>query len=187
MENTNKFRVSTVVAMVVAATLSRFLFLSPSMANFSPIGAMALFGGAYFANKKLAYLVPLLSIWLSSMILNNTVYKQYYPSFSFGFETIVFIGFAVVVTAGVLLLKKINVSNLLLANVVGTLGFFLVSNFGVWANGTMYAHTLEGLTTCYTMALPFLRNSLTSNLLFSAVFFGAFELAKRQAPSLVLE
>jgi hypothetical protein len=121
------------------------------------------------------------------MVLNNTVYKQYYPSFSFGFETIVFIGFAVVVTAGVLLLKKVNASNLLLANVVGTLGFFLVSNFGVWANGTMYAHTLEGLTTCYTMALPFLRNSLTSNLLFSAVFFGAFELAKRQAPSLVLE
>ena len=187
MENTNRFRVSTVVAMVVVATLSRFLFLSPSMANFSPIGAMALFGGAYFANKKLAYLVPMLSIWLSSMVLNNTFYKQYYPSFSFGFETIVFIGFAVVVTTGILLLKKVTVTNLLLANLVGTIGFFLVSNFGVWANGTMYAHTMEGLGACYTMALPFLKNSLLSNVLFSTVFFGIFEVAKRQAPSLVME
>jgi hypothetical protein len=157
------------------------------MANFSPIGAMALFGGAYFANKKLAYLVPMLSIWLSSMVLNNTFYKQYYPSFSFGFETIVFIGFAVVVTAGVLLLKKVTVTNLLLANLVGTVGFFLVSNFGVWANGTMYAHTMEGLGACYTMALPFLKNSLLSNVLFSTVFFGIFELAKRQTPSLIME
>ncbi|MFC0184566.1 hypothetical protein SAMN04515674_10762 [Pseudarcicella hirudinis] len=185
MKNTITPRFSLLVLMIGLAALSRFLFLTPSMANFSPVGAMALFGGAYFVDKRWSYLVPIIALWLSNLVLNNVVYKAYYPTFSFGFEKWVFISFIALVSVGILMLKKVSLTNLLFANLAGTLVFFIVSNFGVWAGEKqLYPKTFEGLVTCYTMALPFLKNSLISNLLFSGVMFGAFELAKTKISSL---
>ncbi|MEP7235969.1 MAG: DUF6580 family putative transport protein, partial [Ignavibacteriota bacterium] len=61
----------------------------------------------------------------------------------------------------------------------GSLGFFLITNFAWWPfYTTLYPHTIGGLIQSYTMALPFYKNSLTSDLLFSAVLFGGFEMAK---------
>jgi hypothetical protein len=173
--------------MILLAAISRFLPIAvPSMANFSPVGTMALFGGAYFAKKQWAYIVPMMALWLSNLVLNNVFYTKYYPTFSFGFELAVFVSFALVVAIGIVLLKKVNVINLLTANVLGTIGFFLISNFLVWAGGTMYPQTIEGLGMCFTMGLPFLKNTLLSNLLFSAVMFGTFEYFKTQVKELAV-
>jgi hypothetical protein len=106
MKNSINLRFGVIVGMITVAALSRFLFLTPSLANFSPVGAMALFGGAYFANKRWSYAIPMLALWLSNLVLNNVVYKEYYPTFSFGIEPGVFVSFAVMVTVGILLLKK---------------------------------------------------------------------------------
>ena len=56
----------------------------------------------------------------------------------------------------------------------GSLLFFFVTNGAVWlfAEGSIYPKTLAGLATCYWMALPFFRNTVASDLLFSAAFFG---------------
>ncbi|WP_044171919.1 DUF6580 family putative transport protein [Flectobacillus major] len=186
MKNSINLRFGVIAGMIAIAAVSRFLFLTPSLANFSPVGAMALFGGAYFANKRWAYALPVLALWLSNLVLNNVFYKEYYPSFSMGFEWGTFVSFAVVVTAGVVLLKKVTLTNLLAANVVGTLGFFIVSNLCVWLGGQLYTTDMNGLVECYGNALPFLRNTMLSNLLFSGVMFGAFELAKRQVPKLAV-
>src|SRR6185503_8810753 len=66
---------------------------------------------------------------------------------------------------------------------VGALGasvlFFMVSNFGVWAQGKLYAHTWEGLVSCYQMALPFFRNTFLGDLIYSALLFGAYALCAR--------
>ncbi len=173
--------------MILLATISRFLPIAvPSMANFSPVGTMALFGGAYFAKKQWAFIVPMSALWLSNLVLNNVFYTKYYPTFSFGFELAVFVSFALVVAMGIVLLKKVSVVNLLIANVLGTVGFFLISNFFVWAGGTMYPQTMEGLGMCFTMGLPFLKNTLVSNLLFSAVMFGTFEYFKTQVKELAV-
>ncbi|MES2518096.1 MAG: DUF6580 family putative transport protein [Bacteroidota bacterium] len=187
MKNLGNLRFGILSGMILLAAISRFLPVAmPSLSNFSPVGAMALFGGAYFAKKSWAFAVPLFALWVSNLVLNNFFYKQYYPSFSFGFETTVFISIAFVVLVGIVLLKKVTITNLLLANLVGTVGFFLISNFFVWNSGQMYPLTTEGLVACYTMALPFLKNSLLSNLLFSGVMFGMFEYAKTQVKELAV-
>ena len=167
--------------MILLAAISRFLPVAmPSMSNFSPVGAMALFGGAYFAKKQWAYIVPMTALWLSNLVLNNVFYTKYYPTFSFGFELAVFVSFALVVAIGIIVLKKVNFTNLLIANVLGTIGFFIISKFFGWVVGKMYPQTMEGLGMCFTMGLPFLKNTLLSNLLFSAVMFGTFEYFKSQ-------
>lgn len=174
--------------MILMAAASRFLPIAfPEMANFSPVGTMALFGGAYFAKKHWAFIVPMVSLWLSNLVLNNVFYTKWYPTFSFGFETAVFVSFALVVGIGIIFLKKVSVVNLLTANVLGTLGFFFISNFLVWAGGSkMYTQDFSGLITCFTMGLPFLKNTLLSNLMFSAIMFGAFEYAQREVKALRL-
>lgn len=178
-------RFAVISGMILLAAISRFLPIAfPSMQNFSPVGAMALFGGAYFAKKQWAFIVPMMALWLSNLVLNNVFYTKYYPTFSFGFELAVFVSFALVVAIGIVILKKVTVTNLLIANVLGTVGFFLISNFFVWAGGTMYPQTMEGLGMCFTMGLPFLKNTLLSNLLFSAVMFGTFEYFKMQMKEL---
>ncbi len=180
-------RFGVISGMILLAAVSRFLPIAvPSMANFSPVGTMALFGGAYFAKKHWAFLIPMVALWLSNLVLNNVFYTKYYPTFSFGFELAVFVSFALVVAIGMVVLKKVNVINLLTANLLGTIGFFLISNYFVWAGGKMYPQTIEGLMTCFTMGLPFLKNTLYSNLLFSAVMFGAFEYAKTQVKELAV-
>lgn len=187
MKKSVDIRFGVISGMILLAAISRFLPIAfPAMANFSPVGAMALFGGAYFAKKQWAFFVPMLTLWLSNLVLNNVFYTKWYPTFSFGFETAVFVSFALVVAVGIVVLKKVNVTNLLIANLLGTLSFFFISNFFVWMGGKMYTQDFNGLVTCYTMALPFLKNTLMSNLVFSAIMFGAFEYAQREVKVLKL-
>ena len=187
MKKSIDIRFGVISGMILLAAVSRFLPIAmPSMNNFSPVGAMALFGGAYIAKKHWAFIFPMIALWLSNLVLNNVFYTKYYPTFSFGFELTVFVSFALVVAIGIVVLKKVNLTNLLIANVLGTIGFFLISNFFVWAGGKMYPQTMEGFITCYTMALPFLKNTLISNLLYSAVMFGVYEYAKTQIKELTV-
>ena len=89
------------------------------------------------------------------------------------------------VTVGIFLLKKVTAQNVLFANLLGTLAFFLVSNFFVWTEGKLYTQDMNGLALIlYANAIPYVKNTLMSNLLFSALMFGAFEAAKRQVRSL---
>jgi hypothetical protein len=188
MNKSTNLRFGIIAGMIILAAASRFLPIAfPAMQNFSPVGTMALFGGAYFTKKHWAFIVPMLSLWLSNLILNNVFYTKWYPTFSLGFETAVFISFALVVGIGIIFLKKVNIVNLLTANVLGTLGFFFVSNFLVWAGGSkMYTQDFPGLVNCFIMGLPFLKNTLLSNLIFSAIMFGAFEYAQREVKALKL-
>jgi hypothetical protein len=56
--------------------------------------------------------------------------------------------------------------------------FFLVSNFGVWAQGQLYPDTWAGLTLCYQMALTFFRNTFIGDALYATLLFGAYALAE---------
>ena len=70
------------------------------------------------------------------------------------------------------------------AAVASSLLFFVVVDFGIWLMGDMYPRTFAGLVTCYTAALPFLRNQMVGDLLYTAVLFGGFALLERQFPVL---
>ena len=176
-------RYGILVLMVLAAAFSRLL---PHPSNFAPIGAMALFGAAYFSRKEIALLIPLLAMWLSDLVINNVVYAQYFDGFVFFYQGFYWTygAFIAIGLLGFILLRRVKVQNIFFASIAAALIFFLISNFGVWMSGTMYPKTVAGLMTCYTAGLPFLKNTLLGNLAYSGVLFGAFELAQYKIQAL---
>ena len=186
MQNKISPRFLFISLAILAAGLWR-VFVSGgiiSFSNFTPVGAMALFGGAYFSNKRLAFLFPLLTLWLSDIIIDSFIYGHGLVLFYSGWY-ISYAAFALMVVMG-LAIKKPTVSNITLFGTLGSFMHWVITNFGVWAQGSMYPKTGLGLMQCYTLALPFLSNSIVSTLVFSAALFGSFELAKRRFPILAL-
>ena len=162
----NKPRFLFLAGMILLAAASRLI---PHPPNFSPIAALALFGGAQFADKRLAFLVPLAAMFLSDMILElHSLIPVIYGSF------------ALIVCLGFWLRRRQNVRAIGGAAIVGALLFFVLTNFGVWAMGQMYPKTPAGLLDCYVAAIPFFQNTLLSNLFYSALLFGGLAIAENR-------
>ncbi len=157
-------------AMIAAAAFTRLI---PHLPNFTAMGAMALFGGAYFTNKKLAFAVPLIAMFLTDLILgfHSTILSVYFA-------------FALMVVIGMTMIQKKKVSNIVLASVVAAVLFFLITNFAFWMTDVMYPMTAAGLAECYVAALPFFGYNLVGNLFYAGVMFGLFELARMRFPQL---
>jgi hypothetical protein len=167
--NSKKFWFIT--ASIVLVALTRFL---PHPPNFTAVGAMALFGGALYQSNILRYGLPLLILFLTDLVLNNVVYAAYYDGFTLFTSGAFYLYGATLgmVALGQVLIKVIKVKNVALASVAGSTLFFLVTNLGVWASGTMYPLTPGGLILCYEAGLPFFLNTLASGLLFSLYYSG---------------
>ena len=153
-----------VVALIVVGVAFR---LMPHPANFVPVGAIALFGGAVLSTR-LALWLPLAIMVLSDLFIgfHGTML------FTWG-------GFVLIGMFGMFLRNRSNAERIPLGALGGALIFYVVANFGVWVEGKLYAHTLQGLVECYVAALPFLRASLMADLFFCAVLFGTYALATR--------
>lgn len=176
-------RYSVITVMILLAALSRLI---PHPANFAPIGGMALFGAAYYTRKWWAYLIPIVAMWISDLILNNVVYAQYFDHFVWFYSGSLFTygAFALIVLLGTFTLKKIQFSRIVFSAVATSVIFFLVSNFGVWFSGNMYPKTMNGLMACYTAGIPFFKNTLLGDLLYTGVLFGIFEMSLAWFPKL---
>jgi hypothetical protein len=179
-------RFGVLCAMIVLAAFSRII---PHMPNFSPLGAIGLFGAAHFTKKWQAFLVPIAATWLSDLFINNVIYAQYYPTFTWFYEGWFWMygTYALIVLAGIFLLKKTTPQRVLLGALTSTAIFFLVTNFMCWPGSSTYAQDLGGLMTCYAAGVPFLKGTLLGDLFYSGVLFGAFALAQRRFPVLRLE
>ena len=177
-------RNTTIIAFILLAIASRLLILAgPGWANFSPMASMALFVGAYLQNRKQAVAWTLVAVWGSNLILNNTLYDAFFPGFSFGFDGYHMLAFTLIAVLG----QNANASaaRFLGTNVVAAVGFFLISNFNSWVSPDhTYTRDFAGLLNCYAEGIPFLKNTIASQFLFSGLFFGAFELLKKQVPAL---
>ena len=130
--------------------------LIPHPPNFSPVTTIALFSGLNFTDKKIAFLVPILILFLSDLIIGISVINLFVYS---GFLAVVFLGTRV---------RSIKFSNILLSSFI----FFLISNFGVWVIG--YPKNIEGLLLCYSMAIPFFGYSIAGDLFFGYLFKFSF-------------
>jgi hypothetical protein len=179
-------RFSVLVLMILLAAFSRII---PHIPNFSPLGAIGLFGAAYFVKKWQAFLIPIAATWLSDLFINNVIYAQYYPKFTWFYQGFYwqYGSYLLIALAGIFILKKVNPQRVIAGALASTAIFFLVSNFGVWAAGTMYPKTIEGLMACYVAGIPFLKGTLLGDLFYSGVLFGAFALAQKQFPVLQLK
>jgi hypothetical protein len=163
------------------AALSRLL---PHPPNFAPIAGMGLFGAAYFSKKYFAFLIPFVAYWISDMLLNNLVYAQYYDSFQWFGDPLVYASFALIIVLGIVFLKKVNPGRLLGVGISSSVLFFLITNFGTWISSTIYAKSISGLIACYAAGIPFFWNTLAGDLFYVTVLFGVYELVKRQYPQL---
>ena len=159
MESTIINKKNLIIAIIMlAAVLTR---LVPHLPNFTPVTAIALFGGLYISNKILAYALPLIIMFISDIFL--------------GFSSItlfVYAGFMLVTLIGTLR-KKPSILTIFL----GSLSFFIVTNFGVWLLG--YPKTWTGFVECYTLALPFFRNSLLGDFFYSGIMMIGFNFIQK--------
>lgn len=159
-----KNKIWLIVLFIVAGILLRLI---PHAPNFTPLLAISLFSGTYL-KKKWAMTVP-----VAAMLLSDLLIGTYQPLVMFS----VYASMLAAVGIGVYLKKDKTWLKVGAGSLVAPLVFFLVTNFAVWAFTPWYAKTFTGLINCYTLAIPFFRNTLTSTVLYSATFFGAYELA----------
>ena len=167
---------SRLIALLSAIAAAAVLRLVPHPPNFSPIGAMALFSGAYLGRRPLAFIAPIAALLLSDSILG--FYSGMWVNY---------LGFALVVVIGWLALSRISLVRLGLAAVASSILFFLISNFGVWGLSGMYPHTLAGLSAAYVAAIPFFQNTLAGDLFYTTLLFGGFRIAELLVPRLAEE
>lgn len=154
----NKKQFIIITFIVIAAVIRLF----PHIPNVTPITAMALFSGVYFTDKKYAFIIPLLAMFLSDIFL--------------GFSMITLFVYAAFILVGYIGIasKKMNIKTIL----ISSLSFFIITNFGVWLIG--YPKTFDGLLECYTLAIPFFRNSLIGDFFFAGVMYYAFEFVSKR-------
>jgi len=171
----NKSLIWTLVLMVVVASLYRIIPGRPF--GFAPQWALAIFGGAVVKDKRIALVIPILSMFLSDLIYQGLFNAGLSPISGFYegqwinyllFASVTFFGF---------MIRRINVTNVLWVSLVAPTYFFIVSNFLTWVGigeYVEYPKTFTGLMECYTAALPFYYYSLLSTVVFSAVLFGTW-------------
>lgn len=166
-------RFLTLIGIVFAAAATRLI---PHPPNVTPIGAMALFGGATLSSKKFAFAVPLAAMALSDLVLGFLVYGYgwFHPVMPF-----VYGSFALTVCLGLWVRRRYSPVRIGSAVLIGSVLFFLVSNFGVWFVGGLYPWTMEGLLACYVAAIPFFRYMLMGDAVYTIVLFGGFTLMQR--------
>lgn len=166
--NTNRYL--PLAGIILAAAVTRLL---PHPWNFTPIGAMALFGGARCTSKTAAFLMPLLALFLGDLVLG--LHKL--MPFVYGC-------FALTVCLGFWVRRNPGVGGIVIASLASSTLFFLVTNFSVWAMFNTYPRDATGLMECYVAALPFFRNGLCGDLFYSAVLFGGLAFAELRFPKL---
>ncbi|MBS4043403.1 MAG: hypothetical protein KGZ59_06260 [Chitinophagaceae bacterium] len=174
-----KFTKKVVLFIALIITVSVLYRVSPLRDyGFAPQLAIALFSGYLFSNnKKWAFILPLMSMFLSD-VLYEVLYNYNLSDIKgfYGFEQVLNYSFILVLTGIGFFIKKAKVSRIASASIAGPTVYFLISNFAVWAGNGGYQHpkTLAGLIACMTEGLPFYKNSLVGTLLFSTILFGSY-------------
>src|SRR6266850_7640183 len=164
-------RTLVITGIVLAAAGLR---LAPHPMNFAPIGALALFGGAYFSGKREALAIPLLSLILGDVF---TGFHQLLP--------VIYASFLVSVAIGFWLRRKRSAPRIGAATLAGAIQFFLVTNFALWASSIgSFPKTAGGLAACYVAGLPLFWNTLAGDAFYATLLFGAMALAERRFPVL---
>jgi hypothetical protein len=169
-ENAPYLRILAIVCFILFAACVRIL---PHPWNFTPVGAMALFGGAKLRRPRAAFLFPLSALFLGDLFIG---FHSLIP--------IIYASFCLSVLIGRLFRNRQSFLPLSAATLFGATQFFLVTNFGIWALGHTYPKSLAGLLSCYAAGIPFFGNTLAGDALYAVVLFGGIALAERFSPAI---
>ncbi len=177
MKKQNMSLLIIAIMMILVAAISR-LVLYPH--NFSPIIGMALFSGAVIKDKKLAFLMPLLAMFISDVLFEAF---KVAPGFWGWGQVLHYLLYALITCFG-FLLKKINVLNVVIFSVVSTIGFYIFSNtisfFVDMQVYHYYATNFKGYLDCMIAGLPFMEKGLLVDLGYCAILFGGYYLMEKE-------
>lgn len=165
-----------VSSAILLAAASR---LFPHIPNFTPIAAMALFGGVYFTDKRLAFVIPMLAMFLSDTAMELLTGQGFHNTMIY-----VYLGFALTSFIGLRIRNNVSVLSVASGSIISSVLFFVITNFGVWAQSGFQLGA-AGLGTTYVMGIPFFAPTLLGDLFFSGILFGAFYVAQLKLPKLV--
>jgi hypothetical protein len=143
--------------------------LLPHAPNFTPVAASAIFAGMMFRTRSLALAVPVTAMLLSDLVLGSYDWR------------LMGVVYASLALPAVLAMwgRKFRLPIVVVPVVLSSsLMFFMTTNFAVWAFSGMYPDDLGGLIRCYVAALPFLQNTVTGDIVWSAALFGTWWLAR---------
>jgi hypothetical protein len=164
------YRTLLALALILLAAALR---IAPHPWNFTPVGAIALFAGAALKDRRLAFLFPLLALFVGDIFIG---FHKLIP--------IVYASFLINVAVGLWLRDRRTVARISLATLLGAIQFFLVTNFAVWQSLSGYPHTATGLLACYIAGIPFFWNTLAGDAFYAVLLFGSFAFAERFLPAL---
>jgi hypothetical protein len=165
------------IFLILFGVLMRIL---PHPENFAPITAIALFGAVYLP-KRFAFILPLGAMLISDLIIGFYGVTMIYVYGSFVISGLL----------GLLIRKKKSIKTVVSVSLISSLLFFLITNFGVWANPkSWYTPNLSGLLDSYIAGIPFFRGTMFGDLVYTAGFFSIYEfvriLGKKFLPSNLL-
>jgi hypothetical protein len=172
-------RNGALIFMIVCAAATRLINFNhlTGWSNFTPVGAIAMFGGAYFADKWKAFLVPLLVLFISDIPLDYMYFGKFMLFYSGALP--VYIAYTLMVLVGTFI-RKVTVINVAAGSVLTIVIHWLVTDIDPWLQGTLYSKSFYGYFESLAAAIPYELNGLYATLIFSAILFGGFELAQRK-------
>jgi hypothetical protein len=151
--------------------------LVPHIPDVTPLTGLALFGGAYLSRKQ-SLIIPLAALFISDLFL---------PGEPLVTRLSVYASFILVSLIGWWLRSNKRLGSIVLASLVGSVVFYLITNLALFYPTTMYTHSWSGVLLSYYNALPFFRNALVGDLVYTGFLFSAYSIALRSQPTLVLE
>jgi hypothetical protein len=193
--NTNKLKPNTIfiVALILIFAIFRVTFpgFKAEFTSYTPLGAIAIFGGSMLSNRFQSILIPVAIMFLSDVVINAIYYGGSVSGIFHDTWFAVYGAFALMAIASRYIMKKVTVANTLISAIVATLIHWIVTDTAVWALGyksvaPIYTQDFAGLVNCHIAAIPFEQNFLIGTLAYSAILFGVFYLVKQQKPSLAL-
>jgi hypothetical protein len=165
------YRTSLALVLILLAAALR---IAPHPWNFTPVGAMALFSGAVLKDRRFAFFFPLLALFAGDLFVG--FYKL-------SVMLVVYASFLLSVLIGRWVQNHRSLVRISGATLLGTIQFFLVTNFAVWQFLGGYPHNAFGLLTCYIAGIPLFWNTLGGDALYAALLFGGYALAERFLPA----
>ena len=150
-------KIFIILLMTILLIVSRLITDIP---NFTPTIALVIFTGYFIKNRYIVLLIILISQGISDF------YIGLHDSMLF-----IYFSFLLIAFISPLVIKKLNLSSVITASLIGPVIFFIISNFGVWYSMNIYSNDMRGLIECYLAGVPFFDETLISTLLFSITIY----------------
>lgn len=163
-------RFSVVATAVLVAAMMRLL---PHWPNFTPVAAVALFGGVYISRKFMAFVIPMAAMLISDLFIG------FHP-----YVLAVYGSFAVTVLLGIVIRRNAGFFSILGASLLSSVLFYLITNLAMWVGNPNFTQDFQGLIQCYTVAIPFFYNGVLGDLFYNGILFGGFYFAVKYIPAL---